>query len=110
MSYSSLLIHSVDVYTHIDGAADRYGNPTDDWSAPVTYSARVEQMGTDETLINRDTRHINYTLFLEGSAVIGSLDKVVWEALTLRVVGTPEMLSDGIGDHHIEAELEVFEG
>jgi head-tail adaptor len=110
MSFDGLLIHTVTVYPWSGGTEDRYGNATEGWGTGVQYPARVEQDTSAETLIDRDTRHSIYTVFLPPTAAVTALSKIDYGGRTLQVVGDPDEVADAIGVHHIEAVAEAFSG
>jgi head-tail adaptor len=110
MSLDSLLIHTVTIYPWAGNVEDRYGNLDEAWGAGVEYPARVQQENTAEDLINRDTRHSVYTVFLPPTAAITALSKIDYAGRTLMVVGDPDEVADGVGTHHLECVAEVFDG
>lgn len=111
MSFQSLLIDSVTVYTQADDTTDIFGNPTDDFGSGTAYRARVEQVGASEIDNGlRDTRSSLYNVYLEAGAVVGALDEITWGGERHRVRGDPDVVSDGVGSHHIELVMERING
>ncbi len=108
--FTGLLIDTIIVYPVTDGSTDRYGNSIPTEGSGVAYPARVQQDSSTEALLDRDTRHTRYKVFLPPAAVIDALSVVEFEGRMMRVVGEPKIVQDGIGPHHGEVVLEHFEG
>jgi len=106
MSFESLLIHTVGVRTHTEGAADRYGNPAITYGAPVIVSARVEQVRdprAKEILQDRDTRLTWFRVFFLPTVTVTALDLIEWGSRTFEVDGEPITWYDEFDAHHITA-------
>lgn len=88
---------------------DRYGNPTEDETS-VTARAYVQPVKTSEETVNRDTRVTGYNVFLRPDEDVDALSRIVWEGITLNVVGKPSRFDTPRGAHHIELLAEVVDG
>jgi hypothetical protein len=109
VSFTSLLIDSVTVFNLVEGAGDRYGDPTETFGAGVVVSGRLEQTEQREFLNDRDTRVSDFRLFLPAATVITATSEVVIEGDRFRVNGDPAVVQDSAGPHHLEVMLERIE-
>ena len=115
MSFTSLLIHSVQLILQSEGAEDRYGNTTQVFTPGATVNARVQPVrstsqGGRELLANRDMRVAWFQVFLPAGTAIDALDMLTWNGKTLQIDGPPALVYDGTGEHHIEAVARLIEG
>ena len=107
MSFSSLLIHTVQILAQSEGAEDRYGNTEQVFTPGASYNARVQQVrstsqGGREILASRDTRVTWYTVYLPANAPFDALDMLLWNGKRLQVDGEPAKVDDSSGSHHVE--------
>lgn len=112
MSFASLLIHSVDITTPTatPSSTDKYGNVTYTTSTASGVPARVQETGSSESLVDRDTRVTDYLVFLPAGTAITSLSTVVWQSRAFRVRGDPTIVDGGAAPHHVEATLQEVTG
>lgn len=114
MTFSSLLVHTVQVFNLIPGSTDRYGDEVEAWDAGVTLPARLQQMDAltlgRELIVDRDTRQTFWNVFMEADAPISGLSKLVWEGRTLYVDGEPAETADGVGTHHLQFRVKENKG
>jgi head-tail adaptor len=111
VSFSSLLIHTVTIYSPTTGTADRYGNATVTLTAGETTAARVESVNEAETDdLSRDTRRTLFRVFLPLGTTVDSLSQIGYDGRMHRVDGEPRRVSDGKGEHHVELIMEKLDG
>lgn len=110
MSLTSLLIHTVVVKNPVVGATDRYGDEVPTFDSGTSEPARVQQVDTNEILLNRDTRITKFLLFGPPASVITSLSIVEWSGRSFRVEGLPWKVDGAAGVHHVETTLEEILG
>lgn len=114
MSFSSLLVHTVQVFNLVAGSTDRYNNEVEAWDSGVTLPARLQQLDAltlgRELIIDRDTRQTFWKVFMEADAPVNGLSKLVWEGRTLEVDGEPADVADGVGSHHLEFRVKESKG
>lgn len=110
MTYTSLLIHTITIYNTSETTstpdAVRYGDIDLAYDVGFSSIARVEPTGSNEQIVDRDTRVNAYTVFLPLDTPIDALSKIEWEGHTLRVNGEPSIYADGVGPHHTEVVCE----
>lgn len=82
----------------VDGAATRTDHP-----------ARLEQLATEELVIDRDTVVANWRVFLLPGTDVTAYDKVEARGLTFDVVGFPNQQRSPRGSHHLEVLLKVHQ-
>ena len=110
MSFASLLLHTIVVFNPAVGATDRYGDEVPTFDAGTSEPARVQQVDTNEILLNRDTRITKFLVFGPATSVITSLSEVEWSGRRFRVEGQPWKVDDAAGVHHVETTLEEILG
>jgi hypothetical protein len=104
------LTQTVTVNVATLGSTDRYGNPTTSATSSTDYDAWIEPLSSMENVIDRDTRVSMWRVILPEDATISAVDTVTYDNQTFRVRGAPRTVVDALGDHHIEADLELVEG
>lgn len=105
-----MLAQTVRVRHAVEGALDRYRNPTVSFDAGTEYPARLEQTGGAETSGGRDAVVSDWTLYLPADAVIGARDHVEYDGSTFEVVGPPADAQTPHGVSHVVARLRYVTG
>lgn len=110
MSFRRLLSQEATVVTRPISGRDPYNNPAPGPEARATYPARLEQTGTSERTVDRNTVVSTFRLFLPPEAVVDALDRVEVDGESYEVVGEPNRLTTPRGLHHLELELRLVRG
>lgn len=105
MSLTSLMVHDVTV-VRAGSVETRYGDDVKDWSAATetTVKGWVSQGDRVEDVDSREAQSRSFTVFLPADTDVTGLDRLVWEGLTLEVVGPPNWAWNPRMNavHHIE--------
>jgi hypothetical protein len=110
---ASMLIHTV-ARIRPTTSTDAHNNTTYNYTVPPATSTnltgRMEQNKASEPLADgRQSSERNWTLFTNESDVAVS-DRIVFGSLTFEVEGPPAPMYDGVGFHHLEVALRIFDG
>lgn len=104
MSLAGLLSETVTV-VRFGMASDEYGNVVPGAETRVSYPARLEQLGSDEIVRDRDTILADWRAFLPANADISPYDRLEGRGHVFEVSGLPDDHRLPRGAHHIEARL-----
>lgn len=104
MSLDRLLTETATVVRFASGV-DAYGNIVPGAETRVTYDARLEQLGSDEIVRDRDTIVADWRAFLPATADISPYDRLEGRGHVFEVSGLPDQHRTPRGAHHIEARL-----
>lgn len=116
MTFDSLLIHTCDIGTLTQGAADDYGTPAETW--PLSYTdepCRIMSTPGTEIKVGARVMISNWKLFLDDSVLLDEQDRI--SNIKVRATGividasTYEILmvqprSNGVSLHHWEVALQ----
>lgn len=111
MSLQRMLCQQVTILTPA-AATDRYGNVAADWSNASSRQvmAWVNQTGSTEDLINRDSTTTVGICYLPPGDPIAATDRIQVNGRTFQVDGQPNTADTPRGVHHIEVRLRDVEG
>lgn len=93
------------VSTPFGPETDDYGNVVPGAESRVEYPARLEETGSTEVTLDRDTVTSDWRVFLPPEAAISAYDRVEVDGEMYEVVGRPARLRTPRGVHHVEARL-----
>lgn len=111
MSFTDLLrAGEVTIFNPTTTGTDRYGNDVVGFDTGTSVPGLVQQLSTDELLLNRDTRETIYMVFLKPDAPVTSLSQLEWQGRRLAVTGDPDLVEDRDGPHHYELTAVRFQG
>lgn len=118
--FTELLIHEVTIWDPVEDPLDPdtelYGDVKLIYAPGETVVARVQQGAkggnedADENIAGRDQRLTDSRVFLPPGTNITALSKLEWQGKMYRVDGEPNIVDDGVGPHHVEANLMLVEG
>ena len=114
MTYDGLLIDTVVIFNPDEDSSgedySRYGDEGLDFDGGTSSKALVQQQGSTEDIIDRDTRVQTFKVFLPAEATLTALSYLVWEGRRLRLNGEPWVVDGRSGPHHIEATCQEVVG
>ncbi len=88
------------------GPRDRQGNPTTVETGRRVVACLMQQEGTREIVVGRDTLVDTWRLFLARHAQIDPGDEFEFGSRRFTVEGSPYRVNDGSGSaHHVEVRL-----
>lgn len=105
--FSRLLIHEANIVSPTTTGYDEYGNfETTQTTVASGVACRLVPKAGSEDTNQRETTTERATLFLDAGAPIDARSLVEIDGDTWKVTAPPMTCYDGVGAHHIEAELE----
>lgn len=104
MTLAGLLSETVAVVRYA-AATDEYGNTQPGAETRVEYPGRLEQLQTDELLMDQDTVITDWRVFLPAGADITPYDRLEARGNLFEVVGLPNEHHTPRGPHHLEVHL-----
>lgn len=107
MTLARICNRPVVVHRFSQSGTDVYGNPAETWTADATSRlVWIEQTDATEVTVDRDVQKSDWLLVdPEVSGAAGQRDRVVFDGVTLEVVGPPQVTWTPRGAHHVEARL-----
>lgn len=81
---------------------DGHGNVVDDWTTPdvlVIDGCSIQPGATAETLINRESVLVTFTVYLPPGSDVQAGDRLLIDGTPQRIVGEPERWQTGILNH-----------
>jgi hypothetical protein len=108
--FTALLVHEISVSNEAAFTSDdRYGNPVFAYEI-TTEQARVEPVGSQEDLVDRDTRITRFRLFLGPSTAVNGKSTFTWDGRSFRVDGEPRAFYGAAALHHFECDASEILG
>lgn len=104
MSLLALLAETATVVRFASGV-DEYGNLVRGTETRAVYPARLEQLGTDEIVRDRDTILADWRVFLPAGADVSPYDRIEARTHIFEVTGLPDRQRTPLGVHHLEVKL-----
>lgn len=104
MSLEALLSETA-VVVRYGASTDEYGNTITGAETRTSYAARLEQLATDEQIVDRDTVIADWRGFFPASADITAYDRIEARGVLFEVVGLPNQQRSPRGPHHLEVVL-----
>lgn len=104
MSLLGLLSETVEVVRYT-ATTDAYGNTVPGAEQRTSYPARLEQLRTEEVVLDRDTVITDWRVFLPAGADVTPYDRIAGRGHLFEVVGLPAPQMSPRGAHHLEVQL-----
>ena len=106
-----LLVHSA-TWLVAGTGTDPYGNTTPDWDRATSASlrCRVDPRPGSETDDEQRDALVATALLLCNETRVAGRDRLVVGSVTWEVDGPPRVVPDGVGAHHLEADLRQVAG
>lgn len=104
MSLAGLLTEPMSVVRYAS-SVDEYGNTVAGAETKTTVRGRLEQLRTEEMVVDRDTVIVDWRAFLPVGTDITPLDRIEARGSLFEVVGLPNEQRSPRGPHHIEVSL-----